>query len=227
MKVFLSIVGVVALGAGLAAGILGHHSVMWFSFLGLIACLIAANLDRIAEFKASASGVEAKTREVIARAETAVSELQLLAAIVGEVTLSLVKRSGRLGGYSDPEEETLKERVLDVLRKVGVQESELPRVMAEWHRFTEFDYALLILGGSTIPDGVDHVTMEEWKGLRSGRLAKIPTPEEIRRFLEKHGFMTAERAGYLEDYEYYRTHQSHRRPEVWRERQEWGRLRKP
>ncbi len=98
----------------MTAGILGHLAVMWFSLLGLIACLIAANLDRISVFKASASGVEAKTRKVIQRAETALSELRLLAAIVGEVTLSLIKRNGRIGGYSDQEQEILKERIVDV-----------------------------------------------------------------------------------------------------------------
>ena len=79
MKLFLSIAAVVVSGAGLVASALGHLTVMPVSRVGLVACLIAANLDRIAEFKASAGGVEAKTREVIARAETAVSKLQLLA----------------------------------------------------------------------------------------------------------------------------------------------------
>ncbi len=110
------------------------------------------------------------------------------------------------------------------LRKVGVQESALPHVLTEWHKFVEFDYALYILGGGTVPDGVDPLTVEEWQGLRSGGLAKIPTREEIRRFLQKHGLMTAERDGYLADYEYYRTPKSQRRPEVWKGRMEWGRL---
>ena len=151
----------------------------------------------------------------------------MLAVIVGEVTLSLVKRSGRLGGYSDSEADAFKERILDVLRKVGVAERELPHVMVEWHRFTEFDYAHLILGGGAIPDSTDKVVLAEWNGLRSGGIARIPTPEEIRAFLQRHGFMTAELAGYLEDYEYYRTHRSHLRSEVWLKRHEWGRLRKP
>ena len=79
-----------------------------FAFLG---CLITANLDRISEFRASTGGVEAKTREVRARAENTLSELQLLARTVAEVTLSLVKRSGRLGGYSDQEEEKIKRQI--------------------------------------------------------------------------------------------------------------------
>jgi hypothetical protein len=104
MKLFLLVAAVVVLGAGLVAGVFGHLTVMRAALVGFVGCRIAANLDRIAEFKASARGVEAKTREVIARAETAVSELQMLARIVGTLTLSLVKRSGRIGDYSDAEE---------------------------------------------------------------------------------------------------------------------------
>jgi hypothetical protein len=224
MKILLTISGVLVLGGGLIAGVFEHRGVMWFSLLGLVACLIAANLDRIASFKASASGVEARTREVIQRAETAVTELRLLAAIVGEVALSLIKRSGRLGGYSDLEQEQLSQRILDVLRKVGVQERDIPQLMAEWHRFTEYDYVLYILGGHTVPVTLDPEITAEWKSLRSGGLAKIPTPDELRSFLDRRGFMTFEIAGYLEDYEYYRLHRSQRRSEVWRNREEWGRL---
>jgi hypothetical protein len=177
-------------------------------------------------FKASASRVEAKTREVIAKAENTLSELQLLARSMGELTLSLVKRSGRLGGYSDQEEESIKGRVLEVLRNLGIPERDLPGVLEEWHRSTEFDYAQAILGGNTVPSGVDNAVSEEWKALRTGGITKIPRPTEIRGFLEKHGLMTKARSEYLEDYEYYRTYKAHRRPAVWHERRQWGRLEK-
>jgi len=93
------------------------------AFGGFVALLVAANLDRISEFKASKSGFEARTREVrevIAEAKSTVSELQLLARNIGELTLSLVKRSGRFGGYNEDEKEKIKSSVLDVLRKVGI-----------------------------------------------------------------------------------------------------------
>ena len=224
MNYFLSITGVVIIGAGLAAGFLGHLAVMYAALSAFIACLFAANLDRISEFKASASGVEAKTREVIARAESALSELQLLATTVGELTLSLVKRSGRIGGYSDPEQESIKARVLQVLHNLGIPDKDLPGALEEWHRFIEFDYAHAILGGGTVPGGVDHGVVGQWKELRGGGITRIPTPDEIREFLDKHGLMTRVRREYLEDYEHYRIHKAHRRPEVWQLRDQWGRL---
>jgi len=225
MNYFLNIAGVLILVAGLAAGFVGQFGVMVFAFFAFVSCLIAANLDRISEFRASAGGVEAKTREVIARAENTLSELQLLARTVAELTLSLVKRSGRWGGYSDQEQEKIKTQVLDVLRNLKTPDKDLPRIMEEWHRFTEFDYAIAILGGSIVPDASNEV-IEKWQTLTSGGIVKIPSPQEIRKFLEDHGFMTEARSEYVDDYVYYQVHKKHRRPDVWQAREEWGRLKK-
>lgn len=226
MKWLLTISGLLILAAGLALGFLGHLSVLTVAFFAFIALLVAANLDRISEFKASRSGVEAKTREVIARAESTLSEIQLLARTVGEVTLSLVSRTGRWDGYSDDEEEAIKAMIVGVLKKIGVAESEIPKILATWRTTIEFDYAHFVLGGSTIPDGATNDVIAEWKGLREGGFERIPTPEQLREFLVRHGFMNDHLQEYLLDYEHYRLHGEHRRPLVWKERKKWGRLRK-
>jgi hypothetical protein len=227
MRVFLSIAGVLIFVAGLAMGFLGYSQVMWASCVGFIGCLIAANLDRISEFNASATGVTAKTREVITRAESAVTQIQALATVVAEVTLSLVKRSGRLGGYSDADADAVLERVLGTLDKLAVPKSELPNVMREWRRITEYDYVLAILGSTRAPGSVDPNAIKEWNALRAGAFSNIATPEQVRTYLTKYGFLTPDRVTYLEDYEYYRAHGAHRRPSVWHQRNEWGPLEKP
>jgi hypothetical protein len=227
MKWALTISAIVVLIAGLVVGFFGHVGVMTAAFFGFVGLLITANLDRVSEFKASGAGIEAKTREVIARAENTLSELQLLARNIGELTLSLVKRSGRIGGYGDGEQEEIKKSVFEVLKKVGIPESELPKVLREWNRFIELDYSHAILGGNIIPENVDNGILAEWKALRRGGIDHVPGPEEIREFLNKHGFMTEELDGYLKDYEYFCTHKNHRRPEVWSHREQWGRLKKP
>jgi hypothetical protein len=138
MKWFLTILEILFLVAGLCFGLLGFTGVMTIAFFSFIGFLAYANLDRISEFKASPSGIEAKTREVravIARAESTLSELQLLARNVAEVTLSLVKRSGRMGGYADDEADRIKASVLEVLKKVGVPEDDFPNILSEWNRF--------------------------------------------------------------------------------------------
>ncbi len=180
MQIFLSIVAVLVLIAGLAARFFGGDLwMMIIAFSGFVACLITANLDRISEFKASKSGVEAKTREIVARAENTLRELQLLAVKVTELSLSLVKRNGRWGGYSDEEQEQIKNDLFSVLREVKVSEAEIQKTLVEWHRFVEFDYAHFILGGSTIPSKLDPATQTAWKSLCNRGIGKIPTREEI------------------------------------------------
>jgi len=223
VNAFLVIAGILVLGVGLLVGFLEHIAVMYAALFAFFACLLAANLDRISEFKASATGVEAKTREVIAKAENAVSELQLLAKNVVELTLGLVKRSGRLSGYSDAEQESIKGRLLEVLQNVGIPKEELPQMMREWHSFTEFDYTHAILGNQ-LPDGNDPTLAQEWHELRHRGMTEILTPEELRQFLEKHNLLTTARAEYIEDYAHYRIHKSHRRPEIWQQRDQWERL---
>ena len=222
----LTIAGFLTLGIGLWAGIDGKTAVLTFSFLAFAALLFTANLDRISEFKATGTGIEAKTREVLQRAEITLNELQILAQQVGAVTLSLVKRNGRLGGYSDAEETEIKRSVLSVLKQVGIQESEFPKILDEWHKITDFDYAHYILGGNTIPDGAAPEALKEWKELRAGGIVKIPTPDEIKRFLESNGFIKPELHERIKDYEYYLNVRKHRRPEIWEQRKNWGRLKK-
>lgn len=220
MKVFLIISGIMILLGGLAVGFLGYPGVMTIAFFGFIGLLVVANLDRISEIKASSSGIEAKTREVrevIARAESTLSELQLLARNVAEVTLSLVKRNGRMGGYDDDEADRIKSSVLAVLKKVGIPEADFPDILREWNKFTEFDYAGFILGHN-LPDTKDHAIVEEWKNLRHGGINQIPTPATLRSFLTKHNFMTEALDEYLKDYEHFLAYKVHRRPDVWAQR---------
>ena len=221
MKWFLSIIAVLALAAGMGFGYLGHTGLLIAGLFAALAFLVTANLDRISEFKASKTGIEARTREVVARAETAVEELRILAEQLAELSLSLVKRQGRIGGYSDDEQESIQSSILDVLRKLGVPESTFPGILKDWHRLTEFDYAHYIMGGNLVPQGASAEVASEWKQLRHRGIAHLPVPAEVCAFLSKNDYLTSELEELLQDYEHYRTHRTHRRPQVWRERQHW------
>ena len=226
MKWFLAICAILAFAAGMAFGYLGHNGLLVAGVIAFIALLVTANLDRISEFKASRSGIEARTREVVARAETAVSELQLLATQVAELSLSLVKRQGRWGGYTDDEQDAIRASVLSVLAKLGLPEKLTQSVLREWHHVVEFDYSHYVLGGSHIPDKAPPEVLAEWKAMRDGGLASFPSPETIRTFLSKHGYLTSDIEEFIRDYEYYQVNRTHRRPEVWRVRETWGHLKK-
>lgn len=226
MKLGLTIASLVSLAIALAAGWHELHVTTVIGFLAFIALLFTAHLDQFEEFKASGSGIEAKTRAVITKAENTVSELQSLAKIFAETTLSSVKRTGRFGGYEDDEEERIKESVLGVLTQIGIPATEHGKVLTDWHRFTRFDYAMEILGGSTVPQGFDdHAIQAEWRALRD--FQNIPSPKQLSDFLEKWGLLDKSHGEYIKDYEYYIEHGQHRRPDVWKERRSWGTLKKP
>jgi hypothetical protein len=224
MKWFLTIFAILALGAAIAGPFFGSVYVSGVGLVGFVGLLITANLDRLAEFKASKSGIEARTREIFARAEVTIDQLQRLAKTVASQSLSLVQRTGRWGGYTDQEQKKIYDDAIDVLRRIGVAQSDLESIATDWHRVVEFDYAHFILGGHIVPEGLDAPAMEEWNSLRNGGFEKVPTPQQLRDFMEKHGFLSERIQQLLEDYEYYRVNKSHRREQIWASRTKWGRL---
>ncbi|MDF1832205.1 MAG: hypothetical protein P1U52_07620 [Porticoccaceae bacterium] len=226
MKLGLTLASLVSLAIALVGGWNELHGVLTIGFLAFVSLLFTAHLDQIAEFTASGTGITAKTREVLSKAENTVTELQSLAKIFAGTTLSSVKRSGRFGGYEDDEEEQIKESVLEVLKDIGLKETEFNSVLVDWHRFTKFDYVMAILGGNTIPQGFEDQSIQtEWKQLRDFK--KIPTSNDIKEFLSKWQLLDKARSEYLSDYEYYIVNLKHRRPEVWKERESWEPLKKP
>jgi len=226
MKWFLSISAVAALIAAMAFGYLGHTDLLVAGLIASLALLVVANLDRVSEFKASAGGIEARTREVVNRAEGAIAELRILALHMAEVSLSLAKRQGRWDGYSDEELDKLQSSVVSNLERLGIPEEQRLLAFKEWHRVVEFDYAHFVLGGSRIPDGASPEEMKTWSALREGGIARYPSPDTLHQFLAANGFLSTMRLEYLEDYRYYTKEHRHRRPDVWRDRRNWGHLAK-
>lgn len=223
MKWFLSISSIGALAAAMALGYLGHADLLVAGLVASLALLVIANLDRVSEFKASAGGIEARTREVVNRAESAIAELRILALHIAEVSLFLAMRQGRWDGFSDEELKNLKLSVLSNLERLGIPEEQRKLALKEWHRVVEFDYAHYILG-SQVPEDASPADMALWTSLREGGISGCPAPDKLHRFLTENGFMSAERADYLEDYRYYIKEQEHKRPDVWHNRTHWGHL---
>lgn len=227
MKWFLTIASLSAFVAAVTLEVLYRgNGFLLAGMVGFVALLIVANLDRVAEVSASKDGFQLRAQAVVERAENAVSEIQLLAKIVADISLSLVMRSGRMGGYSDQEKEQIKKSVFDVLSKIGLAKSEIEATLDDWHQFVEFDYAFCILGGSYAIEGADSTLRQEWKVLRERGLGAVATPDMIRAFLTKYELLSTELEELLTDYEHYRITRFHRRPAVWGDRRNWGRLRK-
>ena len=229
MKNFLSIISLIVLGFSLWFGISSMPGEMFIAVIAFFTLLFFANLDRISEFKASKSGFEAKTREVkeiVEEAKITIKQIQILSKIVASTTLSLVKRSGRMGGYSDDEEEKIKESILNVLLQLKISKEECEDVLKEWHKFIEFDYTHYILGGPNVPPNLNPKQIEKWEELRRSGLMNIPSPETLTQFLNQCDLLSDETKEVIEDLKYYIGHRKHRRPDIWKKRKEWAHLSK-
>lgn len=203
---------------GYYVGWIGKDTLVVPSFLVALVCIALANLDRFKSFKAA--GVEAVLRD----AQVAVQESRDLALLVAQMLLSLVKRTGRIGSFSPAQEKEFEEAVDRILTQFNVTGAERREIFKDWDMFIKADYVFGILGGSTLPqfqsDG--GVGGAAWEALRQrAGQADFPAPEELTQFLERYGFLAAERKELIEDYSYFLKHLKHRRPEVWERRKEW------
>lgn len=223
MKWFLTTCAIAFLVVGLAVAYMQNTNSIAVYFSAFVVLLIIANLDRISEFKAGKDGIEGKTRDIIRQAENAVDEIKILALQVATLSLSLVKRSGRLGGYSDAEADSIKESMLGILRQLRATHDEQLKVLEGWHDIEELDYIHLVLGGHTIPDGVSSEVTEEWKRLRRVEPSEV-TPRILRAFLTEHDLLSEAAGEWLTDYEHFRSKRDHRRPLAWQHRQNVERL---
>jgi hypothetical protein len=218
MKLVYGIIGVIAAIAAVVIGVLRMPDVMIVATVLAVMLLVAANADRISKVRASVSGIEAETREVINEARATIEQLRLVGKLAAETNLSLVMRAGRWGGFSYDEKERTRQLSTDALRRLGFGDTEIDDIFREWHMVTRFDYAYHLLGGGQMPPAVQLMPpwREEWSTLHAGGFSRIASPDEIERFLRKVGLLDAEAAALLEDYRFYEKNKRHRRPDVWR-----------
>ncbi len=209
-------------------GLSNTYQPMWMAFFACGLFLFFANLERVLRLKVGPSGVEAETRAVVEEAKSTIKELHDLSKIMASSVLGLVKRTGRMGGYSYDDKERIKGSTLEVLQNLGVSEEEIERVVIEskWHQFVEYDFVHAILGGSSIPKGLPEQYIPEWKELRRRGLGSSPTPEELTQLLRKSRLLTPEGTELIRDYEHYIEHRKQRRPETWKNRGQWSHLQK-
>lgn len=218
MKIVYNIVGIAAAIAAIVVGVLGMPEVMIVSFLLAIALLLAANSDRIAKIRASATGFEAETRAVIDEAKATIEQLRIVGKIAVQANLSLVMRAGRWGGFSCDERERIRQVSLRALDQLAVSRGEQDEIFDEWHMVTRFDYAQWLLDHPVVHQkiGASDGIKKEWSALRGGGFENIPPSRTIELLLQNSGVVEDDVMQLLEDYRHYEIHKQHRRPEVWK-----------
>jgi hypothetical protein len=201
------------------AGARGLNVAMGIAAFLSLSLLFFANLNKFATFKASAKGIEATTRELARETKDTLKELRELATIVSKIQISLLVRQGRLGGYKEEAQQAFRDEIISLLDKIGVPKQAQMEVLADVRRFALHDYVLHILGAPHMPQELAlHMNgPSEWSNLTHHALDTPPATEELTGFLTKYSLLTDDRKELIKDYQYYRDHNKHRRPDIWKQ----------
>ena len=186
-------------------------------FTGLL-----GNMDRVESLKAGAGGIEARTRAVVAKAESTITELQHLAHTLAGVLFEMIDNSGRFGGaQTAAEKDARKDQIRAVLERIGLSPAQIKDAESGTRKWALIDYMLGATEGFSQPLGSEDSQRwsREWGQIRP---AGGPVPSAtIRKVLESFSPLPSWRDELLKDLEFFERTDEHRRPEVWRQRGQW------
>jgi hypothetical protein len=197
------------------------------AFLTAALCALFGNLHRIASFKATLTSIEAKMREVtevVDEAKATLKSLHEVAAMAGARLIELNAAMGRWDGTSTAMKDATRDRIIQSLRSIALGKSELAEVAAADKEWVIIDYAQGIFAGwashrKPTPD--EQAIWDEFSKPWQGVGLRWPTPEECQACMDKLGIADVVARDLLEDYRHYVQYGEHRRPEVWRSRNNW------
>lgn len=211
--------------AGIAAyATLADTGDIWPIALLCLGFFVMGNLDRFESLKAGPGGIEAitrETREALKETKDRIEELKELAFLFGATTIANICFMGRWDGYTDEQEEKMISDIVAYFEKIGISKEQALEALHPRFITTEHDYRLLCTGGRRLPEDLPQDKHKEWEAIRAGGVTKIAKPDEIEAFFKANGMMNDQRAELLEDYRYYLANRTHRRPEIWAQRNEF------
>lgn len=206
----------------LAWGLLNSKSWDWPQFL---VCIIAAgfvallgNMDRLESFKAGAGGIEGKTREVVAKAEIAISEIQVLGEATASALFHLLDAGDRWGGSPAIEKDAKKKELLEVLERLGVPKTRREQLKSTERKWVLIDY----INGITDRLPKDPSKNQEWSRAWSDwSNLERPSPEQLTEIMKIVEPIEPWRVELKKDYDEYFRENRHRRAEIWAARDSW------
>ncbi len=182
-------------------------------FFASMAFLFVANLKSIIKDKVPKDDFENEAIALIKKTEVTIIEMQNLAKLVSKTALSLIKRSGRLDGYPEEEQEALKESFLKLLNNMDLSDGDRENVLEEYNKFIEIDYVYLLLE-SHIAINWPKEELQKRRELLRNVTSTCPSPERIEELLNRNGSLSNLHKDILEDFKYFRKYNRYRRPEM-------------
>ena len=190
-------------------------------------CALMGNPDRFDSLKLSpVTGIEAKAREVIQKAEVTQHAFQKLATMTGELLIDLNAAQGRfVGGASErSEQDKRKQEIIEALRESGLPKEDIAQVSAGDRKWNVIDYINGIVQVAAKQAPTDR--RQEWQASISSMIGDgsnwdTITPEQLHDLLARFGVLNEENENLIEDFRYYLKSGEQRRPEVWARRYRW------
>ena len=200
-----------SIGISVYAGLNDRMVLAILYFIAFLAFLLVANIKHIIKDKEPKDGLAIE--DLIQKAEVTIIEMQNLAKLVSRTALSLIKRSGRMEGYPEEEQEALKESFLRLLNNLNLSEKDREDVLEEYNRFIETDYVSLLLE-SHIPIKWPKEELYKRRDMLSEVNSNRPTPEQIEELLIRNESLSINHKDIIEDFKYFRKYKRYRRPEI-------------
>jgi len=152
----------------------------------ILIVILLRRQGKLEKLKFGRDGIEAtmaKAHEATEEAREATKEIKELMKATSVAVLGLIKRTGRMGGYTYDEKEQIKQDILTRLSEMGISEDELKTIEdnSRWHDYTACDYVFHILQGRHFPSGNSFEPgpqLAEAIELRRGT-SRIATPDEV------------------------------------------------
>ena len=156
--------------------------------------------------------------------ETSLKDMRSVIEADTRALLELVQTQMRFGGIPDDMKEKIYEDLASVLSDSGFSPEEVKNIQERWHFWITGDYVRGIivvnkLSHPAIPSEKKEEWMEKREDLKS-RINEITPQELIDVFKEFNGY-NDEVKGLIEDFDYYKKNLSHKRPDIWENREHW------
>jgi hypothetical protein len=183
--------------------------------------------ERIASFKASATGFEAKMREVaevVDEAKATLKGLHDVAAMAGATLIDINAGMGRYGGGSTvARKDNRRTRILEALKSIGLDPQKLNEVSAADREWVNIDYVIGIFDNwdadrtfSNNERALWNEFSKPWQGK-----AEWPDPESCEATIKRLRIDDPVSRELLKDYQHYMKNGEYRRPVVWLNRGNW------
>jgi hypothetical protein len=213
MNIVYNIGSITLIGISGFYGVNDNISLAFLYFFASMAFLFVANLKSIIKDKVPKDGLEIQAIALIKKSEATILEMQNISKLVSKTALSLIKRSGRMGGYPEEEQEAIKESFLKLLNNLDLSDRDIENVLEEYNKFIEIDYVYLLLE-SHIAINWPKEELQKRRELLKNVTSTCPSPERIEELLNRNDSLSYLHKDILEDFKYFRKYNRYRRPEM-------------